>query len=162
MSIQPNRVIAKIIHQVERADWAPLRAEVFASEARGEWMRVYRAPAQAFHATAIHFWVHALRDELAATGRPEDLVGAAGHALCRGRAVDGWLAELEANATFAADPVAAALRRDVEAASAPELHRMLESECRRSSVLELRGEFVADFWNHGAGPSWRRRAACAR
>jgi len=155
-------VIAKIIHQVDHADWAPLRAEVFASETSGEWLRVYRAPAQAFHATAIHFWVHALRDELASTGRREDLVGAAGHALCRARGVAAWLAELESNATFAADPAAAALRRDIEAAPGPELHRMLESECRRSSVLDLRGEFVADFWNHGAGPSWRRSAACAR
>ena len=162
MSIQPNRVIAKIVHQVDRADWPPLRAEIYSSDSTGEWLRVYRATAQHGHATAIHFWVHALRDELAATGRREDLVGAAGHALCRGRAIDPWLAELEASRPFRSSPLSTSLRRRVSEVSGAQLHLMLASECRRSSVLDLRGEFVADFWGHGAGPSWRRRLACVR
>ena len=151
-------MIAKIIHQVDAADWAPLRAEVFFDDARGEWLRIYRAPAEAYHATAIHFWVHALRDELAATGRREDLVGAAGHALCRSRDVEAWLAELDENAAFRATSSGDEIRAAVASAGPVQLHRMLESECRRSNVLDLGSEFVADFWSHGAGASWRRRA----
>ena len=48
--------------------------------------------------------------------------------------------------------------RRIRLAHADELHRMLESECRRSSVLDLRTGFVADFRGHGGGASWRRRA----
>ena len=87
MSIQPNRVIAKIIHQVDQADWPSLCSEAFAEAKAAEEIRASLADA-------------------------EDA----------------------------------------------ELHWMLESECRRSSVLDLRTGFVADFWGHGAGPSWRRRA----
>ncbi|MEM9175381.1 MAG: hypothetical protein AAGC67_09105 [Myxococcota bacterium] len=158
MSIQPNRVIAKIIHQVDQADWPPLRSEVYAHDADDGWLRVYRAPADPRYATAIHFWVHALRDELAAVGRRVDLVGAAGHALCRARPVGVWLESLEANADFRARGQGAVLREALDAATGAELHWMLLSECRRSSVLDLRDGFVADFWGHGAGPSWRRRA----
>lgn len=158
MSIQPNRVIAKIIHQVDQADWPPLRSEVFAEEGRGAWVRIYRAPADRRYATAIHFWVHALRDELSATGRREDLVGAAGHALCRRRAADDWLRALEENGRFRRAKACTEIREAVAGAEDAELHWMLESECRRSSVLDLRTGFVADFWGHGAGPSWRRPA----
>ncbi len=158
MSIQPNRVIAKIIHQVDQSDWPPLRSEVFAEGDGGEWLRVYRAPADPRHATAIHFWVHALRDELAATGRREDLVGAAGHALCRRRSARDWLDALDANARFREAKTAAEIRTSLADEGDAELHWMLESECRRSSVLDLRTGFVADFWGHGGGPSWRRRA----
>lgn len=159
MSIQPNRVIAKIIHQVDQADWPPLRAEVYSSARLGDWLRLYRAPAADRYATPLHFWTHALRDELAATGRREDLVGAAGHALCQARPIDGWLGDLEANEALRTAGVAEALRREIEDAPAAALHRMLESSCRRSSVLDLRTGFIADFWGHGAGPSWRRATA---
>jgi len=158
VSIQPNRVIAKIIHQVDQADWPPLRSEVFAESDRGEWVRIYRAPAETRYATAIHFWAHALRDELSATGRRDDLIGAAGHALCRRRGVDDWLGALEENDRFHESKTAVEIRASLADAEDAELHWMLESGCRRSSVLDLRTGFVADFWGHGAGPSWRRRA----
>ncbi len=158
MSIQPNRVIAKIVHQVDQSDWPPLRADVFGSDEGGEWLRLYRAPADARYATAIHFWVHALRDELAATGRRADLVGAAGHALCRSRSVEDWLAELDEIEGFRSGSEGSRLRAEVGESNGMELHRMLESECRRSSVLDLRTGFVADFRGHGGGASWRRRA----
>lgn len=158
MSIQPNRVIAKIIHQVDQADWPPLRSQVFAEEGCGEWIRIYRAPADARYATALHFWVHALRDELAATGRRADLVGAAGHALCRRRSAEDWLEALEGNGRFRAAKTSREIRASLADSDGFELHWMLESECRRSSVLDLRTGFVADFWGHGAGPSWGRRA----
>jgi hypothetical protein len=35
---------------------------------------------------------------------------------------------------------------------------MLESDCRRSSVVESGDWLVAHFWGHGPGPSWRREA----
>ena len=158
MSIQPNRVIAKIIHQVDQADWPSLCSEVFAESDRSEWVRIYRAPADARYATANHFSLHALRDELSATGRRDELVGAAGHALCRRRAIDCWLDTLETNHRFREAKAAEEIRASLADAEDAELHWMLESECRRSSVLDLRTGFVADFWGHGAGPSWRRRA----
>ena len=158
MSIQPNRVIAKIIHQVDQADWPPLRSEVFAEEGRDAWLRIYRAPAHPRYPTAIHFWVHALRDELAATGRRVDLVGAAGHALCRARSIEEWLETLDENECFRASPTRAEIRDAIDETGKAELHWMLESDTRRSSVLDLRTGFVADFWARGGGPSWRRGA----
>jgi len=154
MSIQPNRVVARIIHQVDRSDWPRLDSTVVATGKGDEWLRVFRAPAHPRYATPIHFWVHALRDELAATGRRVDLVGAAGHALCRKEPVEGWLSALRGGAKGAAvDDVSVA----VEGAPRAEAYRMLESECRRSSVVDGDSFFVADFWGHGAGATWRVR-----
>jgi hypothetical protein len=52
-----------------------------------------------------------------------------------------------------------ALIRRVEKRPRGEVHTMLESECRRSSVLDAGDFLAADFWGHGAGWSWRRDAA---
>ena len=156
MSIQPNRVIARIIEQVDRADWPTLRSRVHLGA--DEWVRIYHSPALPRYATALHFWVHALRDELAAVGRRRDLVGAAGHALCRAESIEGWLADLESQGAIGSGGEADGLRREVADTKDAQLHLMLESPCRRSSVLDLRDAFVADFRNHGGGPSWRRTA----
>ena len=83
MSIQPNRVVARIIEQVDQSDWPTLPSRLVCRAGRARWVRFYHAPAQARYPTPIHFWVHALRDELTAMGRREDLAGAAAHALCR-------------------------------------------------------------------------------
>ena len=154
MSIQPNRVVARIIHQVDRSDWPRLDSTVVVAEGGGAWLRVFRTPAHPRYATPIHFWVHALRDELAATGRRVDLVGAAGHALCRKESVEGWLGAMREGAKGGrVDDVTA----EVEGAARAEAYLMLASECRRSSVVDGDGFYVADFWGHGAGASWRVR-----
>lgn len=161
MSIQPNRVVARIIHQVDQSDWPRLDSRVFASDDGDRWLRVFRARAEARYATPIHFWVHALRDELAATGRRVDLVGAAGHALCRKTSVGEWVGELrDADQALAAGArgAFADVANEVEGARRTDAYLMLESECRRSSVVEVDDWLVVDFWCHGAGPSWRVRA----
>lgn len=163
MSIQPNRIVNRIIQQVNQSDWPRLTARVFSNPATGEWVRLYREDAHPRYATAIHFWVHALREELEALGRGEDLIGAAGHALCRARTLEDWTNEIE---TFGVGPEvfrAPVLDRSAIPGRADDpreiqVHRMLESECRRSSVVDARTFFVADFWGHGAGASWRRSA----
>lgn len=162
MSIQPNRVIARIIEQVDHSGWPRLTSAVYPAASAGDpWVRLYRSPALPRYATALHFWVHALRDELSATGRRRDLVGAAGHALCRSRSAENWLAGLEENVAYRDTGAGEALRREIAGRQDVQLHRMLESECRESSVLDLRNEFIADFRVHGAGPSWRRTAGRA-
>jgi hypothetical protein len=157
MSIQPNRVVARIIDQVDRSEWPPLDSRVVTFEQGDRWLRVFVAPRQACHATPIHFWVHALRDELSATGRRADLVGAAGHALCRKTAVPAWIESLrraEERAASGGEALAALIER-VSGHARAELYRMLESECRRSSVLDGGDFLAAEFWGHGAGSSWR-------
>ena len=161
MSIQPNRVVARIIHQVDQSDWPRLDSRVFASGEGDRWLRIFRAKADARYATPIHFWVHALRDELAATGRRVDLVGAAGHALCRKVSVGDWVGALrgaEPTLPASAGEDVAQIARGVAGGRRTGAYLMLESECRRSSVVEGDGFFVADFWGHGAGSSWRVRA----
>ena len=158
MSIQPNRVINRIVQQVDASEWPRLTAEVYPCEVDGEWLRVYRAPADPCYATPLHFWAHALRDELSATGRREDFLGAAGHALCHSKSISTWHAELKVLWSHPEFSGAAAYEPErLEAPGrAPQVFCMLASECRRSSVLASGEAFFADFWGHGAGPSWRR------
>jgi len=146
--------------QVDQSDWPRLASEVYPAGNEGEHIRVYRAEAHTRYATPLHFWAHALRDELSATSRREDFLGAAGHALCRGRSVEDWhagLAELFGRADFA-DAEAYAPASLLASDRVPEVYLMLESECRRSSVLATRDGFMADFWGHGGVPTWRVRA----
>lgn len=162
MSIQPNRVIHRIIDQVDRSDWPPLRSRVICANERGEFVRLYRVPVHERYATPLHFWVHALREELAATERREDLVAAAGHALCRKQSFPDWTAEVAAlgleSGGDAADGLA--LGNISEPANTPEIYCMLESACRRSSVVAGRKWLMAHFWVHGNQASWRRRMEC--
>ena len=160
MSIQPNRVVARIIAQVDQSDWPSLESRVWIVDGSDRWVRVYRAPAEARYATPVHFWVHALREELGTVDRRADLVGAAGHALCRVRPVESWRAEIDAIEPGLAPGVATRLDLPDPASldASTQVFRMLESPCRRSSVMDHRDGFVADFHGHGAGPSWRRRA----
>ena len=158
MSLQPNRVINRIVEQVDRANWPRLQSEVYALGASGETLRIYRAKAAIRYATPLHFWAHALRDELSATSRRADFLGAAGHALCRGRSIGDWhdeLAELWRQPGVAyADAYSPTILLGHE--RRPEVYLMLESECRRSSVLATGDGFMADFWGHGGAPTWRQ------
>ena len=158
MSLQPNRVINRIVEQVDQSDWPRLRSEVYVAGSAGETLRIYRAGAETRYATPLHFWAHTLRDELSATGRRADFLGAAGHALCRGRSVEEWHDELtelwkQPGLTYAEDYAPSVL---LERKRTPEVYLMLESECRRSSVLATGDGFMADFWSHGGAPTWRR------
>lgn len=157
MSIQPNRILARIVEQVDRSDWPELEVGVFCSPGAGELLRLYAARSSERYATAIHFWVHALRDELASRGRRADLVGAAGQALCRSQPLPEWRREL-ATSLAPARPASLPWRAVLDRASrAGRAYRMLESACRRSSVMEDGEWLVAHFWGHGLGESWRGR-----
>ena len=159
MSIQPNRVIKRIVQQVDASDWPRLESEVYPGEESGEWLRVYRAPADPRYATPLHFWAHALRDELSATECREDFIGAAGHALCHSRSISVWHAELKviwSHPSFIGAEEYEPAKLETSGRE-PQVFRMLESECRRSSVLASGEAFFADFWGHGAGPSFRTR-----
>jgi hypothetical protein len=162
MSIQPNRVIHRIIDQVDRSDWPPLVSRVICANEPGEFVRVYRVPTHERYATPLHFWMHALREELTATERREDLVAAAGHALCRRQSVSDWTAEmsalgLESNGGAADGLILGNLP---EPGHATQVYRMLESVCRRSSVFADRKSLMAHFWGHGNQASWKRRMEC--
>ena len=147
MSLQPNRALARIIEQVEHSDWPRLRSRVLSSTDGDEWTRFFDEPFHPRYASPFHFWVHALRDDLVARGRQEDLGPVAGRALCQTQAVDEWRRELARVANY-----------DTTLSGAPEIYRMQANECRRSSVAISNGRLVAHFWGHGGAPSWRRKA----
>lgn len=172
MSIQPNRVIHRIIEQVDRSDWPTIRGHLVASAAMteaGETLRLYRVARHPRYATPLHFWVHALREELRATGRREDLVATACHAEGRKLSAAAWLEELRALGVAEVDVTKAGEARSgvgdlarladgVVPAAPTEIYRMLESPCLRSSVATTGDVLMAYFWTHGAAPSWRRSA----
>ena len=145
MSIQPNRVIARIVEQVDRSDWPPLVSRLHPVEDEAGWIRLYAVRDAARYATSLHFWVHALREDLAALGRREDLVAAASAALGQRQSPEDWRAELGGVSRPCVAPDARA-----------SIHRMLESVCRRSSVAVIHGWLIAHFRVHGGGASWRR------
>ncbi len=168
MSIQPNRVLARIVEQVDRSDWPELASSAPATRVPHEVVRVYWTRDLRRHATPIHFWVHALRDELTARGRRVDLVAAAGQALCRSQPLSEWQSELESILPPEVEteapilPISAAFPVSPRAPHGARAYRMLESACRRSSVLEDGDRRIAHFWGHGVqAPGvagiWRRR-----
>jgi hypothetical protein len=145
MSIQPNRVLARIVEQVDASDWPSLESRIVVSTNQSGWFRIYTEQVHPRYATPIHFWVHALREELTARAQREDLVGAGGRALCRPQSPEDWRAEL----------AGARLPGEIDAQTT--IHRMLESDCRRSSVAWIGEWMIAHFWGHGPAESWRQR-----
>ena len=133
------------MQQVDQSDW-PVLSFFSASVGEGEVLRVFEAPHHPRYATSFHFWVHALRDELAARGRRVDLVGAAGHGLGRLQSEPPWQNEI------------APVRDRLAFRQVKTIHRMLESECRRSSVAETDRGWLAHFWGHGEERSWHQWA----
>ena len=162
MSIQPHRVIHRIIDQVDRSDWPALHAAFSGAAADGGRLRLYRSPPSTRYATPIHFWAHALREDLRATGRRDDLVATAAHAICRERPVEGWLEELARVDSVSFPSLRDFVGVDEGAADGQDgqVHHMLQSACRRSSVWASSRGFAADFWSHGPGPIWRRAVGC--
>ncbi|MFK7895575.1 MAG: hypothetical protein AB8G23_07045 [Myxococcota bacterium] len=167
MSIQPVRVIGRMIDQVDQSDWPRLEGRFVASADGGKAYRFYRSSHHARYATPFHFWVHALREERASVGRRSDLVGAAGAAMCRGVSLSDFLRELDSFAL--ADGVegreilglgsvpAEALAMNVATAARDGIvaYEMLGSECRRSGLASYGGEFMTYFVGHGFAESWR-------
>jgi hypothetical protein len=149
MSIQPHRVLSRIVEQVDRSDW-PRIEDRWSTSIGEDSVRLFRAPQDARYATPFHFWVHALRDELDARGRRVDLVGAAGHGLCRDQDPADWRNELSSLLEL---PPPHEMKR---------IYRMLESECRRSSVAETKDGWIAHFWGHGCEISWRPNLLSSR
>jgi hypothetical protein len=167
MSIQPVRVIGRMIDQVDQSDWPPLAGRFVASADETGVYRFYVAPQVERYATPFHFWVHALREERASVGRREDLVGAAGHAMCRSMSLADFLTQLDgcelaegANAreilglaaipdAVVAENAAIAARRGIVA------YEMLDSACRRSGLARYGGHLMTYFWGHGFAESWR-------
>lgn len=147
MSIQPNRVLARIIDQVERSDWQPLDAEIRYSPDGSESLRCFSSPRTTRYATPFHFWVHALRDDLAARSKSGDLVGSAGYALCRRQSL----------ASFR-DRVSEVWKLEEVSEERATVYEMQANECRRSSVALIDDRLYAFFWQHGFDPSWRQRA----
>jgi len=162
MSIQPNRVILRIVEQVDRSDWPPLLSRVLTSQAGDESIRFYRERRNERYATPLHFWVHALREELSAVGQRDHLVGAAGHAMGRNQTRSDWLREFETFVTREG-PTAAeilSLTRVAPSDSRLAIYRMLESSCRRSTVVDDGETLMAHFWGHGSNASWQRSSIC--
>jgi hypothetical protein len=148
MSIHPNRVLARIVEQVEHSDWPPLTAEVHYLAGGEERISLFDEPVQERYATPFHFWVHALRDDLAARDRVADLVHVAGYALCQAQSLDDWQRELDEVWPVGEAPI-----------RCEAIYRMQADECRRSSVALLGDRLVAHFWGHGFETSWRRRGS---
>ena len=147
MSIHPNRVLARIIEQVDASDWPRLASELHWSEDGRERIRLYHARAQERYATPFHFWVHALRDELETRARGEDLMGVAGYALGQKQSVEDWRDEV--GPILALDDT---MREDAI------VYVMQAGVCRRSSVVHSGEDLWAHFWGHGPNESWRRKA----
>jgi hypothetical protein len=148
MSIQPNRVLARIIEQVENSDWPTLEFDLQWSPDGTEWMRCFDEPVHPRYATPFHFWVHVLREDLVARSRAEDLLGVAGYALCRNLSYAEWRSEVGPIAFPGVAPTSDAT-----------IYEMQASGCRRSSVALIGDRLLAHFWEHGCGASWRRRAS---
>lgn len=155
MSIQPNRVLDRIVEQVDRSGWPRLAARTIAPGEGGGLLRLYLHRAEPRYATPVHFWVHALREDLAARAQRGTLVGAAGHALCRPQSLADWRHEVAAVMAGTEDDALLDCAGGWSAGSEVQAWRMLESDCRRSSVVAGGGWLVAHFWGHGAGESWR-------
>ena len=162
MSIQPNRVIQRIIEQVDQSDWPALEGQLVCAPSTGEFLRLYRSPHHERYATPLHFWVHALREELQATGHRQDLVGVACHALGRKQSLADWLDELAGLRAPAGQNAVDVLGLSAWAGAGPsiEVYRMLDSDCRRSSVATDGASMMSHFWGHGSTSSWRRRVGC--
>jgi len=162
MSIQPNRVIQRIIEQVDQSDWPALEGRVVCSAPSGEFLRLYRSPRHERYATPLHFWVHTLREELRATEHREDLAAVACHALGRKQSLADWLSELAGLRVAGGRNAVEALGLAAWADAGPsvEIYRMLDSDCRRSSVVADASSMMSHFWGHGSRSSWRRSASC--
>jgi len=142
MSIPSNSVLRRILEDVvarpalpglvpaERAETPDVLFEVWRTA------EVHRPP----FATSLHFWAHALKGFLAASGR-SDLFGPfAGHCLCEAIAPADVAEGLGRLA-----PAGTAARQNAPTAGYRAGYRMIDQEDLVSWVAERPGEFVAVF-----------------
>ena len=155
MSIQPGRVLWRIVDEVDRSPRVTLPrivfdATTFSGAPRGERIEVVRIAARAVDgaapfATLLHFWTHALRGWLDTQGQADQLVGAAGYAMCE------HVGETTLRAEFARlaarlHPASPALALDGEFVEA---YRMIDGSCRVSFVGATETEWQSVTWGHG-------------
>lgn len=155
MSIQPGRVLWRIVDEVDRSPRVTLPrivfdATAFAEGSRGERIEVVRIAARAANgaapfATLLHFWTHALRGWLDTQGQADQLVGAAGYAMC----------EHVGEATLRAELTRLAARLHTESPALAlegefvEAYRMIDGSCRVSFVGATDTEWQSVTWGHG-------------
>lgn len=153
MSIQPGRVLWRIVDEV---DHTPRRSFVrtvfesaaFSDGADSERMEIARIASRAGappFPTLLHFWTHALRGWLDALGQADQLVGAAGYAMCE------HMDEAETRREF--ERLASRLRSESPAPSLlgnfTEAYRMIDGSCRASFVVATDVEWLSLTWAHG-------------
>jgi hypothetical protein len=155
VSIQPGRVLWRIVDEVDRTPRAMLPRSVFDATAfedaaGGERIEVVRIPSidengAAPFATLLHFWTHALRDWLDTHGQADQLVGVGGYAMCE------HVDEPTLRAEFA--KLGAKLRPAVPALALQgtfvEAYRMMDGTCRASFVVATESEWQSVTWGHG-------------
>jgi hypothetical protein len=151
VSIQPVRVLWRIVDDVARSPGMPFAVEQLAGASAGEeqYVDVLRLaadawPAEAAPATLFHFWAHALRAFLERCGQGDQLEGAAGQAMCERLAPEAFEREIERYRRVLARPSSLVIGGRVLDA-----YRMMNGACRRSIAIETDAGPVALFFSHG-------------
>ncbi|MEE3332113.1 MAG: hypothetical protein VX246_14705 [Myxococcota bacterium] len=153
MSIQPGRVLWRIVDEVDRTPRRSFGRTLFGSaafsqSANSERMEIARiasgGDAPPFP-TLLHFWTHALRGWLDALGQSDQLVGVAGYAMCE------HMDEAETGREF--ERLTRRLRPESPALSLfgnfAEAYRMIDGRCRASFVVATDVEWLSLTWAHG-------------
>lgn len=150
MSIQPNRVVWRIVDEVARTPERPVCVVCRRSRDDRATEAVATAccasgPAGERFATLFHFWTHALRSFLELHGQADQLEGVAGYAMCEQIAAEALAHELE----HYREPLAAGEALEV-AGRVREAYRMIDGPCRTSIVIASERQWWALFRWHGA------------
>lgn len=149
MSIQPNRVVWRIVDEVARTPDRPVRIECRRSRSDGSTESVATGrsesgAASARFATLFHFWTHALRSFLELHGQADQLEGVAGYAMCERLDAEAFARERERYRALLDDGDALEIPERVR-----EAYRMIDGPCRASVVLASEREWWALFRWHG-------------
>ena len=153
MSIQPGRVLGRIVEEVDRTPRRSFVRTLFGSAAfsdgansdRMEIARIDVGRGAPPFPTLLHFWTHALRGWLDELGQSDQLVGVAGYAMCE------QMDEAETGREF--ERLTSRLRSESPALSLfgefSEAYRMIDGSCRASFVVATDVEWVSVVWAHG-------------
>jgi len=153
MSIQPGRVLWRIVDEVDRTPRSSFVRTLFGNAAfsdsanseRMEIARIASGGGVPPFPTLLHFWTHALRAWLDAIGQSDQLVGVAGYAMCE------HMDEAETTREF--ERLASRLRPESAAFSLSgdfaEAYRMIDGCCRASFVVSTDVEWLSLTWAHG-------------
>jgi len=153
VSIQPNRVVARIVDEVARSPRPTLpfvawpSGAGYADEQIGTLSLPAVSSATSF-ATLFHFWTHGLRAFLELHRMGDQLAGAAGYAMCEQLSPAALDLEIAALAQRLPSPPAGA--RPFALAGKPvEAYRMIDGPCRHSLVAATESHWWASFRCHG-------------